>query len=280
MAIVYNEAFKGYKTAKELLLAKPALQNIDGIYTLCPDGTINSATQVYCDMTTDGGGWMLIARSHPSPGLASQQFPNVSSITLSMPSGSFGWQGSGTGGLFNFDAPYQLPWLSKWHANGNTFSEFIFGNRKNINNNQWGPFIYKHSIENYSGLMTGDSGYTISSRVVLKTDVSVYGYVQFPAMQYNYGYGITGTAGNYYFLRDVIQFGAGYGAFATGMYTTYINGSGTTWQYSGPWGASGLNNNVLSAGIESNGDFVQIPINRPTGNLNYGGNTQFMIMVR
>jgi hypothetical protein len=279
MGVQYNETFKGYRTAKELLLAKPYLLNRDGVYTLCPDGTINSAIQVYCDMTTDGGGWMLMARSHPDPALPSQQVPNVSGITLAIPSGSFGWQGAGTGSIFNFSAPYQLPWLSRWHSNGNTFTEFIFGNRQNIINNQWGPFIYKHSVENYSGLMTTDNAYVNSTRTVVKSTTSVYGTASFPVMQNYYGYGITGTTGNYYFFRDVVQFGAVFGAYPGGMLTTYVNDA-ANWQVSGPWGATGVNFNVFSAGIESSGDFIQIPANRPAGNTNYGGTTQFMVMVR
>jgi len=279
MAVQYNETFKGYRTAKELLQAKPALLNRDGIYTLCPDGTINSATPIYCDMTTDGGGWMLMARSHPDPAPASAQVPSVSGVTSAVPSGSFGWQGSGIGSVFNFSAPYQLPWLSSWHSNGSTFTEFIFGNRQNINTNQWGPFIYKHSVENYSGLMTTDNAYVNSTRTVVKSTTSVYGTTSFPGMQFYYGYGSTGTIGNYYFFRDVVQFGATFGAYSGGMLTTYINDS-VNWQTSGPWGASGINFNVISAGIDANGDFVQIPTNRPSGNTNYGGTTQFMVMVR
>lgn len=279
MAIIYNEGFKGYKTANELLTAKPFLAGRDGVYILCPDGTLNSATPVYCDMTTDGGGWMLMARSHPDPALASAQVPQVSAVNSSMPAGSFGWQGSGYGNVFNFNLPYQLPWLSAWHSNGSTFTEFLFGNRQNINNNQWGPFIYKHSVTNYSGLMTTDNAYTNSIKTVIKSTLSVYGTASFPGMQLYYGYGATGTSGNYYFFRDVVQFGAFFGAYPGGMLTTYVNDA-TLWYTSGPWGASGINFNVISAGIESSGDFVQIPTNRPFGNTNYGGTTQYMIMVK
>ena len=106
MGVQYNEIFQGYKTAKALLQAKPALQNKDGIYTLCPDGTINSATQVYCDMTTDGGGWMLLARSHYISGTDI----NPSTSGSYLPLGTWGWLGLGTGNINDYSKPYQIPW--------------------------------------------------------------------------------------------------------------------------------------------------------------------------
>lgn len=40
------------------LAAKNAGNNADGVYSIDPDGTgPNAAFSVYCDMTTDGGGW-------------------------------------------------------------------------------------------------------------------------------------------------------------------------------------------------------------------------------
>ncbi|MEZ4468192.1 MAG: fibrinogen-like YCDxxxxGGGW domain-containing protein, partial [bacterium] len=39
----------------------------DGVYRLDPDGDGRDAVDVYCDQTTDGGGWTLVASSRGSP---------------------------------------------------------------------------------------------------------------------------------------------------------------------------------------------------------------------
>ena len=57
-------AYTECQTAKDILDTYPELEGQDGYYWVWPDG--DNPVKVYCDMTLDGGGWMLLARSHPS----------------------------------------------------------------------------------------------------------------------------------------------------------------------------------------------------------------------
>ena len=67
--------WKSYKSCSELYADG---NTTDGIYTIDPDGTGSiAAFQAYCDMTSDGGGWTLVASSF-SP---NQGFNTVSALT-------------------------------------------------------------------------------------------------------------------------------------------------------------------------------------------------------
>jgi hypothetical protein len=55
-----NPAF----SAQQILAANPTAAS--GLYWIKPTGYTGSAQQIYCDMTNDGGGWMLVASSNAS----------------------------------------------------------------------------------------------------------------------------------------------------------------------------------------------------------------------
>ena len=253
MPVFYNTEHGNYPTAKSLLLARSQYQNKDGYYFLRPGGINSSGKLVYCDMTTDGGGWMLIARSHPTGDVS--------------PS-SWGWRGKDVGSVKDFTKPYQASWHTNWSTNSQTFSDFIFGNRKNINTNEWGPFVFKQNITaGYATWYPTDALNYTAPRTVLKEDRAIYDNSQnpYPPMQQMYGFQDTGTASNIYYLRDCCGY-ANFGMKPNFMQTTYL-GHPTLFWYSGPWGAGST--------TDGSGNFTQ-----STGNVNLGGTNQYMMMVR
>lgn len=252
MAVFYNQEFGKYTTAKELLVDRPQYQNVDGLYFLYPNGRSNPGELVYCDMTTDGGGWMLIARSHPTGTPAAN---------------TWGWSGPKVGAVNDYTQPYQAGWYPTWNAASKTFTAFIFGNRLNINNNQWGPFIYKHDLlntTNYASFFSSDTQQTYT-KTTIKYDLAVYNTTLYPSMQNAIGFYTTGTANNIYYARDCCGFAA-YGAKPNVMTTTYL-GHATLWANSGPWGAG--------SSTDGSGNFIQT-----TASNQQGGTNQYMIMVR
>jgi hypothetical protein len=244
---------RNYKTASELLTAFPSLAGKDNYYLLYPQGSSAPGQLVWCDMTTDSGGWMMIARSHPT--------------TVNYNGKNWGWQGGDIGSVKDFSQAYQAGWWSYWHGNA-TFTSYIFGNRTNINNNTWGSFIYKESGLTYSTFMTSDTQQG-GNTSVLKTDTSVYQFTNFPGMQGAIGFPVSGTANNLYYMRDCCGFTT-YGGVATAMITTYC-GSDAVTGYAGPWcGGSSTD----GSGNFLSGTYLSAGVNR------YGGTNQYMIMVR
>lgn len=222
----------------------------DGLYWVKPPN--GAATQVWCDMNTDGGGWMLVARTHPSANPAP---------------GNWGWRSPTVfGAPTTYGAGYCMDSLN-WYNNGFRFHEYIFGNQSTDNSNAWGPFIYKTSVSNATTFMTSDTQQT-GTYATLKSNLSIYGTTIFPGMQSVFGYPVSATAANVFFMRDCCTPESAYGVQPTGMLTTYCSVDTPVVWYSGPWcnGATLSGNNWVHGGSSSP--------------LNTGGTNQAMIMVR
>jgi hypothetical protein len=252
MSVFYNQEFSLARTAKELLQYYPSTYQKDGYYMLWPTGSrIGPGQLVYCDMTTDGGGWMMIARTHPS--------------TINYNGQNWGWRGGKIGSVKDFSQAYQAGWYNYWDPAGNSFTEFIFGNRSNINDSSWGPFIYKRYGLTYSTFINSDTLQSASTST-LKSNAAVYGDTGFPGMQSAIGFPVTGTSNNIYYMRDCCGF-AGYGGTPTSMSTTYC---GASFYYAGAWCGGSTTD---SSGNFQNGTYV-------SNGLTFGGTNQYMIMVR
>lgn len=254
MSVYAGPDYRGYKTASELLAAFPQLAGRDNYYMLYPQGPSSAGVLTWCDMTTDGGGWMMIARSHPS--------------TVNYNGANWGWQGGAIGSVKDFTQAYQLGWWTFFNNNA-TFSSFIFGNRSNLYNNAWGYFTYKVNISSYSTFTTSDTQQGPSSTSTLRSDTSVYTWTTYPGMQSAIGYPVTGTTNNIYYLRDCCGF-AGYGGTATSFVSTYC-GSDSVLAYSGPW--------CGGSSTDGSGNFLPGTTTTPAG-YKYGGTNQYMIMVK
>lgn len=236
---------------KRLYPSKP-----DGYYWIIPNNysSASDAQYVWCDMTIDGGGWMLIARTHPN-------------VSIS----NWGWRGGDNGTVNGFTAPYSLDIYNHFYLKGTKFDQIIYGNRGNINDNSWGPFIYKKywasTSDNWMDTLYGsDIVMPALGRDLLKYDTSIYNNTN-PnvGMQYNLGYSTSGTSIGVYYMRDTNSVAA-YGIASSKMNTAYI-GDSTYWLRSGPWGAG--------SSTDGSGNFIQA-----TGSSTYGGTNQVMLMVR
>ena len=254
----YSKTYADGSTSARAASSAQYIKNLtgtttNGVYWIKP-GTNPTPLQVYCDMNTDGGGWMLIARSHPS--------------VVNYGGTSWGWNGNSIGALTTYSEAYQAGWLPYWHNYGATFTSFLFGNRANINNNNWGSFIYKRYNITYSTFNSSDTQQSADYSTI-QSDTGVYGSTSTPGMQSAIGYWTTGTNNNIYYMRDCCGFAA-YGGTPTAMNTTYC-GNDSVVYYSGPWcGGSSTD----GSGNFSSGTYLT------AGGYRYGGTNQYMIMVR
>ena len=241
--------FNTCKTCKDIIDTFPQLSGYDGLYWVYPGGSNSVPYQVYCDMTTDGGGWMLVARSHPT--------------TVNPNGKKWGWKGGSIGRINDFSQVYQLGWGEIWDGNA-TFTSYIFGNQRTNADNSWGPFIYKVSSINYSTFFGSDTQQSYTNSTV-KSTTSVYGTTDYPGMQGAVGYTTSGTNNDFYYMRDCCGF-AGYGGYATQMSTVYC---GANFYYSGPW----CGGSTTTGGVYDFGTYT-------ANGLTYGGTNQYMIMVK
>ena len=273
-SVIGGPSYTNIKTAGELINRYPGLEGKDGYYLLYPQGESRPPRLVYCDMTTDGGGWMLIARTHIT---APDDFP----------SSGWGWQGEQIGDVKDFTQPYQAGWAYwKDHA---TFSEMMWGNRKNINNHDWGSHIYKFGNVNSNYLKDSNntqrrSGADVElrlTRTVIKNTTSVYSHAGFYEMAQHTGHWNQGTDGNVYWIKDNGGFNANVGGIKPTQIRSYHYNSYGPHHYTGPW-----SNNTDD--VDADGNFLgDLPENSfqvfnadGENPKTHGGTDQCMIFVR
>ncbi len=125
-----------------LLQREPILGS--GVYTIDSDGDgDNEPFEVYCDMESDGGGWTLIAR------------------TGNTCDGHFGWNYA-IGSLNDLSSCYSLGVGN----NGLSFNEIIWG--INLNNFEWGDYVYKAPMTEQHLITYSDSMGPCSTPIPVK----------------------------------------------------------------------------------------------------------------
>ncbi len=114
-----------------LHIANPSARS--GVYRIDTDGAEPlAAVMAWCDMDTDGGGWTLVGRSHPSGN-------TLPRCTTTDGGAFFGWRRA-TGSVTDDTLAYSLDAAGV----GLRFTQLLFGNY--TTGKVWGTRLYRHSV--------------------------------------------------------------------------------------------------------------------------------------